>query len=795
MNSTDLKKQLYDFNNTAIKYNERKTIHRLFEEQVKINRNRIAACCHNQSITYGVLNSKANQLAKLINTKGCNANSIVALILNRSIEMLIAILGVLKSGACYLPIDPNYPLSRINYMLKDSEAKILLSQRDLVELFDFNGTILCVDDEENFCSNDDNLEDMNTQRDLAYMIYTSGSTGIPKGVMIEHQSVHNFIVGMIDKIDFSTRKKILCLTTMSFDIFVLESLLPLSIGMQLIIADPMTLAKDVGEERVDMLQTTPSTMRLILEDRENHKYIEELKDIMIGGETFPKRLLDDLRKITSAKIYNMYGPTETTVWSSIKELTESKKITIGVPIANTQIYVVNENFQTVGIGKKGEICIAGDGIARGYFKRDKMTKEKFIENPFDLGRKMYRTGDIGRWLTNGELEHLGRIDSQVKVRGFRIELGEVENALIKFEKVKKCVVAAKLKNTEEKYLVAYYVADEEIVVFDIIAFLRTILPEYAIPGFYVKIPSIPLTPNGKLNRLVLPEPEFSRPNLSTDYIPPRTESERKLTEIWEKILNCQEIGIKDNFFELGGNSVLVSQMHIELEKIYPSSINIADIFSNPTIYKLCSFIKNKEAIDYDKELKTIKFPSSYYNSSSKNNLVSIESLKIIQELHNKIFNLAKVNSVSSKSVYIAGFVYLLSRILDHKDIEILVWDEENLNYNTVRCDFSEYTEFDEVCKAIDHSNHEHKSNKSFTKDEYNRIIIEGIRNIIPVFYMNNPYMHYKIKENEVALFVTEEARGVTLRIEYNSGNLDKKSIEKLLINYSNVMRAIISELK
>lgn len=553
------------YNHTKMEYDVEKTIHSLFEDKVKVYGNQVAVIYREQQITYEELNQKSNQVARLIRANGIKPNMIVGIMVNCSTQMFIGLLGILKAGACYLPIDPNFPSSRINYMLDDSKAALLITEHNVAVDFDFYDKMIYLDDEI-YHGDVDNLENVNSSSDLAYIIYTSGSTGKPKGVMLEHRLVHNFIIGMKDKIEFTRTNSIANLTTISFDIFVLESWLPLSLGMTIVVVDPMRFARDMGLKKVEMIQTTPSTMRLILDSEENHKYLDSLTDIMLGGETFPQRLLRDLKKLVKAKIYNMYGPTETTVWSMVKDLTDTDLITIGKPIANTQVCLIDSDYKPVDLGCEGEIAIAGDGVARGYLYREELTKERFIPSVFDPKQKMFLTGDLGKHLENGEIEFLSRIDSQVKIRGFRIELEEIENALIKMEQVKECVVSTKKNNNDEKYLVAYYVADEELANTKIIQFLRKILPEYMIPSVFIKIDTIPLTPNGKVNHLALPTPQTSRPVLNTKYIEPSTEMERMLARIWSSVLNIDEIGVADNFFELGGNSILVSKMYVELDK-------------------------------------------------------------------------------------------------------------------------------------------------------------------------------------------------------------------------------------
>ncbi|MGE5474548.1 MAG: amino acid adenylation domain-containing protein [Ignavibacteriales bacterium] len=594
-------KILYDFNNTKTDYPKEKTIHQLFEEQVEKTPDNTALVFEDKKMTYRELNEKANQLARVLRKRGVRSDDIVGLMVHRSFEMIIGILGIIKAGGAYLPIDPFYPKDRIEFMLEDSGTRILLTEEELDEKIEFSGEkiYLNIDTYNNYDKN--NIENNNKPDDLIYVIYTSGSTGKPKGVMINHLAVNNFIKAITDKIDFNSNKAILNITTISFDIFVLETLLPLTTGLKVIIPNeeqhrlPKYINELMVKNNILMLQTTPSRMQMIIADEQSHEFFKNLTEVMVGGESFPQTLLEKLRSLTNAKIYNMYGPTETTVWSSIKEFTDSDIINIGKPIANTQMYILDKNNNQVPIGIIGELYIGGDGLSKGYFGREELTRERFIENPFIPNSKIYKTGDLARWYSGGEIEHLGRTDFQVKIRGFRIELEEIENQLLKNESIEKTVVIAKEDASGKKFLIAYIVSKKEISIPELKSFLLQELPDYMIPAYFMRIDSLPLTPNGKVNRNMLPDPDGNN-ELTVEYVPPSNPIEEWLVKTWEKILDIKRAGINDNFFDFGGDSLDASILITDISKEYGVDISYAEMIKIPTIKQLANYIRENKGL-------------------------------------------------------------------------------------------------------------------------------------------------------------------------------------------------------
>ncbi len=594
---------IYAFNKTETDYPKDKSIHQIFEEQVRVNPDHIALIFEGIKVTNAELNEKANQLAHLLQEKGVGKGIIVGLMVSRSVEMITGILAILKAGGCYVPLDPGFPSDRIDYMIEDSETKLILTQKPLSSRINKKVELLCIEDEALYSSQpSQNPENQNQPEDLAYIIYTSGSTGKPKGVMISHRAVNNFNKGINDIIPFKG-KRILSVTTFSFDIFVLESLLPLQYNATIVLAneeeqrDPVAMNKVIGEARVNMIQTTPSRMKVILESDDAMSNLNLLKDIMVGGEAFPPALLPLILQKTNSRVFNMYGPTETTVWSSVQELTHSTIITVGKPIANTQIYIVNQSHQLQPIGVFGELCIAGDGLTNGYFKRDELTNERLVENPFIHGTKMYKTGDLARWLSNGEIEVTGRMDFQVKIRGYRIELGEIEDAIQKHAAVKEAVVTARKDKNDNNYLCGYYVkhSDSNIVADELRSHLSEILPSYMIPSYFIEMDELPLTPNAKVDRKALPEPKGTKSlSVSATKVAPRTSLEQTIADIWKEVLNIEEVGVKDNFFDIGGHSMALIQVNNKLRKLANKNIPVVVMFQYPTIESLVNYLEDDE---------------------------------------------------------------------------------------------------------------------------------------------------------------------------------------------------------
>ena len=581
-------------------------IHELFERQADRSPQAQAVVYERHSLSYGELDRRSNLLAHYLRTCGVKPGILVGLCVNRSLEMAVALLGILKAGGAYVPLDPAYPKQRLQLILEDSQVTVLVTEESLVELLPACSARLVLLDSDWPSISGNSEERPNEQvrpADLAYVIYTSGSTGKPKGVQIEHRSVVNLLSSMAETPGLSSEDTLLAVTTLSFDIAGLEIYLPLITGARLVIAnrevtlDGMQLKALLDELGVTAMQATPATWRLLITAGWTGN--QRLK-ILVGGEALQVELA---RKLVSlgASVWNLYGPTETTIWSALYRVTgrEEGTVPIGRPIANTEFYILDGERGPVQVGAEGELCIGGDGLARGYLNRTELTAEKFIANPFSLRpeARLYRTGDRARYRADGTVEFLGRIDHQVKLRGFRIELGEIESILEKHADVQQAVVVAREDDLGDKRLIAYIVpnASRRPSVAELRSHLRRQLPEYMIPAAFVRLDQLPQTPNGKVDRRTLPPPGAEDFQLSKDFLAPRDAVERKLAALWEQVLGIRPIGVKTNFFELGVHSLQAAQLFLAISQVFAKDLPISVLFKAPTIEELAEYVRPQGA--------------------------------------------------------------------------------------------------------------------------------------------------------------------------------------------------------
>ncbi len=586
-----------------------KYVHELFEQQVERGPETIALVYGEQSLSYGELNARANRLAHHLRELGVGPDVRVAICMERGIELIVALLATLKAGGAYVPLDPAYPPARLDYMLKDSEAAVLITHgavKAVLATHTLGLLIVNLDtDAVSWAAQSEcNLARSRVDaRSLAYIIYTSGSTGRPKGVMVGNPGIVNLLSSMHDLVGITSTDCMLALTTLAFDIAGLELFLPMISGARIVLVerakshDPIALAEMITMSGVTMVQATPSTWRLLLDAGWHGS--PNLK-ALCGGEALSAELAGRVIERVG-KLWNVYGPTETTIWSSAVLVNwkivagAQVHIAIGRPIANTQIYIVDERLEPSPVGVPGEIHIGGVGVAWGYFNRPELTAECFLPHPFGekAGEHIYKTGDLGRWLPDGNIEYLGRNDFQMKIRGFRIELGEIEARLAGHPDVRESVVIACEDNESDRRLVAYYTG-EEIGAAALQAHLSAALPGYMVPSAYVHLDSLPLTPNGKLDRKSLPAPEGAA-YVRRVYEPPVGEVEAQLARIWAKALNLERVGRSDTFFELGGHSLLAARLvnRIKQETALDIDISVTDLFTYPTVESLAIHVRSR----------------------------------------------------------------------------------------------------------------------------------------------------------------------------------------------------------
>jgi amino acid adenylation domain-containing protein len=580
---------LFDWNDTACEV-PHTTLPALFEAQVKRSPDTIALVFEESALTYAQLNARANRLAHCLIDQGIGPESLVALALPRSIEMVVGLLGILKTGGAYLPLDPAFPAERLRHMVEDSGAKVLVTHRALSEAL-FSGLNLVrmyLDDDKDQIDqrNSGPLPALAEPSNRAYVIYTSGSTGRPKGVEIGHRALTNFLCSMTREPGLKETDVLLAVTTLAFDIAGLELFLPLITGAQIELAsratalDGVALTRALSTSGATVMQATPATWRILFESGWTGD--RRLK-VLCGGEAMDRDLAARLVS-TCGSVWNMYGPTETTIWSSVARI-ESDEVTMGRPIANTRMYVLDGHRGPVPQGVVGELWIGGEGVARGYLNRTELTRERFIEDPFHEGERMYRTGDLARHLPDGRLECLGRIDNQVKIRGYRIELGEIEATLSTHEGVRDCVVIARKEHTGDARLLAYVVPNDahRPTIEDLRTHLMTVLPDYMIPSAFAFLDAIPLTPNGKIDRSALPIPGADLSDLSIGYVAPRNQVEHIMAEIWADVLGVKKVGVFDHFFELGGHSLSATRLIARLKSAFQIDLPLRSIFIEPTV--------------------------------------------------------------------------------------------------------------------------------------------------------------------------------------------------------------------
>ena len=612
MTAEERHRLLIEWNATAVDYPRNLLLHQLFEAQARQIPGSIAAVYEHTKITYQVLDARANQLARYLRRQGVGPDVLVGIYLERSLDMLVALLGILKAGGAYVPLDPAYPQERLAYMLQDSQALLIISQRELcLRLPQAQQPVVCLDSERSSIEQEssDAVENVAVADNLTYIIYTSGSTGRPKGVAISHTAIVNLLFAMQQLLKITDQDIFLGITTLSFDIAVAEIFLSLSSGATLhlenreTVSDGRLLLQEIATIHPTILQATPATWTMLLEAG-----LTTLRGIRIisTGEALEQSLSDQLLQREPITFWNLYGPTETTIWATAREVAHrTESLSIGRPIENVQSYVLDTAMEPVPVGVPGELYIGGIDLARGYLWRPDLTGERFVPDPFGTGSggRLYRTGDLVRNLPDGEIDFLGRIDQQVKLRGFRIELGEIETLLRQLPDIHEAIVVAREDIPGDKRLVAYITCIQEKnilakdIVQDVVKALKDRLPDYMIPSSFVQLEALPITSAGKIDRLALPVPDKMERESENTFVPPTAIMHYPLQKIWEELLNRRPIGMRDNFFLSGGHSLLAARLVAKIERSCGKKISLSTLFANPTIEQLSEALQRQEDID------------------------------------------------------------------------------------------------------------------------------------------------------------------------------------------------------
>ena len=596
LSESEARQVLEEWNETAVEY-PKQWLQQRFETQAGLTPEAIALVAEEQAVSYGELNERANQLAHYLGEQGVGVETLVAVCLERSIEMVVSLLGILKAGAAYVPLDPAYPQERLAFMLSDSAASLLLTQQQLVaQLPAPEERTVCIDSEWGEIARHSraNPEPQGTTANLAYVIYTSGSTGQPKGVAIAHQSASAFLHWAGEVFSPSQLAGVLASTSICFDLSIFELFVPLSQGGTVLLSENvLALPALAAAQQVTLINTVPSAMAELVR---LGGLPASVRTINLAGEALPNSLVQAIyQQPTVAQVFNLYGPSEDTTYSTYTLVKKgaAAAVSIGRPVANTQVYVLDVQQQPVPQGIAGELCLGGEGLARGYLQRPELTAEKFVPNPFgqEPGTRLYRTGDLVRYLAAGELDYLGRADQQVKLRGFRIELEEIQAVLNQHAAVRESLLLVREDHAGDKRLVAYVVGAEGAAgsVEQWRRYLKERLPEYMIPAAFVVLDKFPLTPNGKLDRRALPLPELSA--AADSQVAPRTPVEELVAQVWREVLHVERVGVTDNFFALGGHSLLATQVISRLRSALTVDVPLRSLFEQPTVAGLAQCVE------------------------------------------------------------------------------------------------------------------------------------------------------------------------------------------------------------
>jgi amino acid adenylation domain-containing protein len=804
---------LFEFNDTRTDYSPSATVVELFQDQAAKHPDRAALVFKDKEVTFNQLNEQANRAANRLREKGVTADVIVGLLPVYSLEMIVGIFAILKAGGAYLPIDPGYPAKRIRCMLRDAAVDLLLisAPRQMVDKLDFHGEIVDLEDTLLYRAGAADPGKTVTGKHLAYVIYTSGSSGEPKGVMIRHKSLLNYVTWRINEYGFTPVDKTLQLISVSFDGFAANLYPSLLAGGVLVLPDGhhygdfKYINRLIQERNITYMSVVPVMFRASLENSENNE-LKTLRMVVLAGEKPSAELIElSMANNRGITLINEYGPTESTVAASAyRGLTAAKAGVIGKPAANTNIHILDKNSRLQPVGMPGELCISGTGLARGYCNRVELTLEKFVPNPFCPGESMYKTGDRARWLPDGNIEFLGRLDQQIKIRGYRVELQEVETAILETGFIKEAAVILKKDALDNNYLCAYFRSDRSVGVSEFREVLNRTLPEYMVPARFIRLDILPLTPNGKLDRKGLPDPE-QWVDTGAEFVEPTSEIEKQLAKIWHGVLNIERVGINDNFFDLGGNSILLMKVNEQVEALYPGCVSITDFFTYTTITKLTGLIekkqekpgglRNREAKNRDNPcIEAIPFPREYFHDGFGGNSSCDFKFKVSGDLFEKIKRAAKKEQVETDHIQMAAYIYCLAKITGRQNITLQTLCQEHNRIIPLSVDLTETRSASAFFKLISSLQQENEYRAYDIKDIGRVKLKKQARAVVPFFYKRDLLtVEYNLSEIfDIVLEMDEEKNHIGFLCE-GGGPLKEEKIEELIREYLKLERWLVEQ--
>lgn len=796
------------FNNLKIDYNKDRTLHQLFEDQVDLIPHQIAVKCGEMILSFHELNARSNQVAQLLRQKGVKPGDTVAILGSRSIETIVSILAILKSGGAYLPIGTQYSEEKIALMIKESQAKLLLTEKESFTNENIAGEEQIVIEDKLLPMDNSNLENWNTGTDLAYTIYTSGTSGIAKGVMIEHRNVLNLMVGLKHNL-YNKYKKHLNIAMISpfiFDASVQQIFASLLFGHTLhiipedLVIDGEGLISYFDTNHIDISDTTPTHLNIIAKTPKEERESLALSCLIVGGEPLKHKTVKLTHdRFENCEILCVYGPTECCVDSAFYKINRddsvrSDYLPIGQPSPNEQIYILDENQKPLPIGVPGEVCISGDGVGRGYLHNESFENSKYVENPFFPEQRMYRTGDLGRWLPNGVIEFIGRSDQQVKLRGHRIELGEIEATLLSNDFISEAAVIDMKDPDGDNNLAAYIVAEKRLPTQELQKQLSKKLPGYMVPSYFIQIDHVPLTPSGKLDKQAL-QGISNAMSTGVTQTASRNATELMIMNVWKKIIGVKEIGIDDNFFEIGGTSILLLIMYEELNELFQNRISVSDLFHYSTIRKISEFINEKESYNLNFERCLLEFPSEYRGSRQQSEQIKF-SYDLDRNIVLRIRDIQILEKIDVFHIMYSLFIYLLSEIAETNRISLLSVRQYD-RFFVIDLDLEHVKDFPSLFRLV-------KEKEKLLREEEGDYTLQQIKNnfakkedrsIFPLFFQygtNNKTTLFETFDLILCMRDDDEDR-IAIEIEYNYRRLNKDKVKEMLNQFLKMLSFIISQ--